>query len=188
MTYCPTTDDIASAVQETDPWLVLGLGANVGAAEERLRWAIDQLEQELGRLRVAPLYRSAPLSPILQPDFLNTVVLARLPSAPQGEPSALAEEVLVLAKSLERAAGRRSGPRDGPRPLDIDLLLFGDLCLDRPALTVPHPRLRQRRFVLAPLADLVPDLPLPPDGAPVSTVLDSLGASQRVDRLPWTVS
>lgn len=181
------SDGLASAEEPGgNPWIALGLGANVGAAEEQLCQAIAELERHLGPLQVAPLYRSAPLSPIVQPDFLNTVVLAALPQAPERDLAGHAEELLALAKSLEHTAGRRSGPRDGPRPLDIDILFLGDLRLDRPSLTLPHPRLRQRRFVLAPLADLAPDLPLPPDGAPVAAVLATLGTDQRVERLSWS--
>ncbi len=107
-----------------------------------------QLEASLGPLRVASLYRSRPVSPIAQPDFLNTAALARTALEP--------EAVLALGKALERAAGRRDGPRFGPRPLDIDLLLYGDERRDDPEMTLPHPRMRERGFVLAPLAEIAP--------------------------------
>lgn len=133
---------------------------------------------------MAPLYRSSPVSPLPQPDFLNTVALASL------EGSALSpEDVLGLAQDLELAAGRRrepGSPRFGPRPLDIDLLLWGDRVQDHPDLTLPHPRLRERRFVLAPLADVAPDFPVPPDGTPVRELLQRLGPGQRVERLAWS--
>ncbi len=76
------------------------------------------------------------------------------------------EEVLALAKALERAAGRRPGPRFGPRPLDIDLLLYGNRCSNAPELTLPHPRLRERRFVLEPLAEIAPASPCRPTARP----------------------
>jgi 7,8-dihydro-6-hydroxymethylpterin-pyrophosphokinase len=76
-----------------------------------------------------------------------------------------------VAKALERAAGRRHGVRFGPRPLDIDLLLYGDLRSSTPELTLPHPRLRERRFMLEPLAALAPDWPVPPDGVTVRELL-----------------
>ena len=97
------------------------------------------------------------------------------------------EAVLALAKRLEHEAGRRLDPlRDAPRPLDIDLLLCGADRRDRPELTVPHPRLRERRFVLAPLCDLDPELSLPPDGVGVAACLAALGNAQDVERIAWT--
>ena len=75
--------------------------------------------------------------------------------------------------------------RFGPRPLDIDLLLYGDLRVDRPELTLPHPRLRERRFVLAPLAEIAPDLQVPPDGARVAELLARLGEGEPVERVEW---
>ena len=129
-----------------------------------MRRALGDLEAALGPLRVAPLYRTRPVSPIPQPDFLNTAALVRTALPP--------DAVLAVAKALERAAGRRRGPRFGPRPLDIDLLLYGDLQSTAPELTLPHPRLRERRFMLEPLADLAPDWPVPPDGMTVRELLE----------------
>lgn len=128
--------------------------------------ALRHLEASLGPLRVASLYRTAPVSPVPQPDFLNTAALAHTALPP--------EEILALAKALELAAGRRRGVRFGPRPLDIDLLLHGDLQRHAPELTLPHPRLRERRFMLEPLAEIAPDLPVPPDGATVADLLARL--------------
>ena len=171
--------------------LAFGLGANLGECEARLRWAIERLRQFLGPLRIAPLYRTEPISSIAQSPFLNTVVLAKLQRGARLEP----REVLRHAKKLEKKAGRRPGDRDGPRPLDIDLLLFGDLVhseLDdgsrgeRRDLTLPHPRMRQRRFVLAPLNDLAPSLRLPPDNATVRDLLAALGSEQAVEAIDWS--
>ena len=114
-------------------------------------------------MRVASLYRSLPVSPVPQPDFLNTAALAHTSLGP--------EEVLALAKALELAAGRRRGLRFGPRPLDIDLLLYGDRQSRDPELTLPHPRLAERRFMLEPLAEIAPDLPVPPDDVTVAELL-----------------
>jgi 2-amino-4-hydroxy-6-hydroxymethyldihydropteridine diphosphokinase len=128
-------------------------------------------------LRVASLYRSPPISPVLQPDFFNTAATAHTTLA--------AEEILALAKALELAAGRRRGPRFGPRPLDVDLLLYGDRCSDTPELILPHPRLRERRFMLEPLAEIAPGWPVPPDGVPVAELLSRLGDRQGVERIEW---
>jgi 2-amino-4-hydroxy-6-hydroxymethyldihydropteridine diphosphokinase len=129
-------------------------------------------------LRVASLYRSLPLSPVPQPDFLNTAAVAHTALAPQ--------EVLALAKALERAAGRRRGRRFGPRPLDIDLLLYGEERSEAPELTLPHPRLRERRFMLEPLAEIAPGWPVPPDGAPVAELLARLRGQPGVEKVGWT--
>jgi 2-amino-4-hydroxy-6-hydroxymethyldihydropteridine diphosphokinase len=166
----PTTRNEGVAV-------ALALGGNLGPVERTLTAALRQLAASLGPLSVASLYRSHAVSPIPQPDFLNTAALARTRLA--------AGEVLALAKALELAAGRRQGPRFGPRPLDVDLLLYGDLCTETPELTLPHPRLRQRRFMLAPLAEIASAWPVPPDGATVAELLERLGRHQAVERLDW---
>jgi 2-amino-4-hydroxy-6-hydroxymethyldihydropteridine diphosphokinase len=170
------------------PVLALALGGNVpgeiegepSPVERTLAWALRRLAAALGPLRVASLYRTAPLSPIPQPDFLNTAALAHTALSPG--------EVLALGKALEREAGRRPGARFGPRPLDVDILLHGILRLDGPELTVPHPRMRERRFVLAPLAEIAPDLRVPPDGARVADLLERLGEGERVERLEWSLA
>jgi len=172
--------------------IALALGGNVpgnlsgkadgepSPVEQTLAWALRRLEASLGPLRVASLYRTAPVSPVPQPDFLNTAALARAALPP--------EELLALAKALEREAGRRPGVRFGPRPLDIDLLVYGDLQMEEPELTLPHPRMRERRFVLVPLAEIAPDLPVPPDGARVADLLARLGEGETVERVEWGAS
>jgi 2-amino-4-hydroxy-6-hydroxymethyldihydropteridine diphosphokinase len=146
--------------------------------ESVLRQAIEQLEANLGALRVAGLYRGPAVSPIPQPDFLNTAVVGRTALDP--------EAVLGIAKAIELAAGRRQGPRNSPRPLDIDLLLYGDICSTAPELTLPHPRLAQRRFVLAPLDEIAPDLSVPCIGATAGELLRRLSpTAPPVERLPW---
>jgi 2-amino-4-hydroxy-6-hydroxymethyldihydropteridine diphosphokinase len=124
---------------------------------------------------VAPVYRTEPVSPIPQPDYLNTVALGATREPP--------EALLELALGIERALGRVRGERGAPRPIDLDLLVVGGERRSGERLTLPHPRLRARRFVLAPLADLAPDLALPPDGAPVAALLAALPARPAVARL-----
>ena len=126
-------------------------------------------------MRVASLYRSLPVSPVPQPDFLNTAALAHTSLGP--------EEVLALAKALELAAGRRRGLRFGPRPLDIDLLLYGDRQSRDPELTLPHPRLAERRFMLEPLAEIAPDLPVPPEGVTVAELLARMGDQPGLEKV-----
>lgn len=93
------------------------------------------------------------------------------------------ERLLAFARRLEKHLGRVTRTRDAPREIDIDLLFVGELERDSPRLVLPHPRLRARRFVLAPLADLAPDLPLPPDGETSARLLSRLPAGPRVERL-----
>lgn len=93
------------------------------------------------------------------------------------------ERLIAFALELERRLGRAARDRDAPREIDVDLLFLGELERDSPRLVLPHPRLRRRRFVLAPLADLAPDLPLPPDGATPAELLARLPARPRVERL-----
>ena len=116
------------------------------------------------------------MSPIPQPEYLNTVAL--------GVSALGAEALLAGALAVEIELGRRrDGRRDAPRTIDIDLLFVGDEQRPGPGLELPHPRLRERRFVLAPLADLAPDLPLPPDGATPRELLARLPASPWAHRL-----
>ena len=113
-----------------------------------------------------------------QPDFLNTVLIGGSLTGP--------EVLLSIAKKLEWETGRRLGARDSARVLDIDLLLWGDLVLRTPELTIPHPRLRTRRFVLAPLVAIAPTLRIPPDGRTARSLLADLSDDQRVDALQWS--
>lgn len=93
---------------------------------------------------------------------------------------------MAAARAFERAAGRRPGSRFGPRPLDIDLLLYGDRVSDDPELTLPHPRLAERLFVLVPLAEIAPDWRVPPGGETVARLLAATGDRSRVERVGWS--
>lgn len=162
--------------------MALGLGGNLGPVAETLARALDRLRDALGPrapLSIASLYRTRPISPVPQPDYRNTAALVYTDMEP--------DAILAVAMALERAAGRERGVRLGPRPLDVDLLLYGDLVAADPELTLPHPRLRERRFVLEPLAEIAPDLPVPPDGATVGELLARLGpaAPGEIERLAW---
>jgi 2-amino-4-hydroxy-6-hydroxymethyldihydropteridine diphosphokinase len=160
--------------------VALAFGGNLGAVEDAIQEALELLSPSVTRLRVASPYRGPAVSPIAQPDFLNTAAVGFtvLPAA----------TLLALVKELEWRAGRRPGARDGPRPLDIDLLLYDGLVLETPELTLPHPRLAMRRFVLEPLAELAPDLRVPPRGERVGDLLAALGPptdADRLERLAW---
>ena len=133
------------------PTLVyIGLGANLGEREAALRQALAALGQYPGIrvLRVSPLYGSAPVD-AGGPDYLNAVAEVATTLTP--------EAVLQALQAIEQSAGRERPYRNAPRTLDLDILWFGDQVIDTPTLTVPHPRMAERAFVLRPLADLVPE-------------------------------
>jgi 2-amino-4-hydroxy-6-hydroxymethyldihydropteridine diphosphokinase len=155
----------------------LGLGSNVGDREGHLRAAVETLREHGVEVEaVSSLYETEPVGEIVdQPDFLNAAVRVRT----EMEPDAL----LDLCKAIEVEQGRMLGaPRHGPRPLDVDLLLLDDLKLDTERLTLPHPQVTRRRFVLEPLVELDPDLVLP-DGPRLAEALAALGEDQRVERV-----
>lgn len=126
----------------------LGLGSNLGDRWQYLREAVAALPDVVA---VSPVYETSPVGgPEGQGPYLNVVVELSTELTPR--------ELLELAHVLEEAARRERHERWGPRTLDVDVLLVGDLTVDEPDLIVPHPRMWERRFVLAPLADLAPDL------------------------------
>jgi 2-amino-4-hydroxy-6-hydroxymethyldihydropteridine diphosphokinase len=140
----------------------LGIGSNLGDRLGHLERAVVGLAASAGVavVAVSPVYETAPVGGPPQPDYLNAVVGLDTDTSPR--------RLLDLAQRLESAAGRVRGERWGPRTLDVDVLLVGDETVHEPDLEVPHPRLRERGFVLAPLHDLDPDLtgPPPSDGWP----------------------
>lgn len=169
-----------------DAPVVIGLGGNVGTHVElvaRFRRAREALEAIAvpATLRSAALYRSAPIGP-LQPPFLNTAVALR---APDLQPAELIATLLEIERRLGRDRERESaGGRWGPRPIDLDVLVWGERIVRTPELTIPHARLAERRFALAPLADLQPDLVVPGLGA-LRSLLDRVQA-QAVEHLAAT--
>jgi 2-amino-4-hydroxy-6-hydroxymethyldihydropteridine diphosphokinase len=153
----------------------LGLGSNVGDRESHLRAAIDELRGRGVQVEaVSSLYETEPVGEVLdQPDFLNGAVRIRTSLDPN--------ELLDLCKAIEAAEGRDlGGPRHGPRPIDVDLLLLGDLEMSTDRLTLPHSEVTSRRFVLMPLLELDPELRLP-DGTVLRTALEGLAPGQRAE-------
>lgn len=153
----------------------LGLGSNVGERERNLARAVELLaEHGVDVLAVSSLYETEPVGELLdQPDFLNAVARIRTGL----EPLALLDVCKVVEAELGRASG---GPRHGPRPIDVDVLLLGDLELEHERLSLPHPQVTSRRFVLTPLLELDPEAALP-DGRPLAGFLARLSAGQRVE-------
>jgi 2-amino-4-hydroxy-6-hydroxymethyldihydropteridine diphosphokinase len=155
----------------------LGLGSNVGDREAHLRAAVEALRDHGVEVEAtSSIYETEPVGEILdQPDFLNAALRIRTEMEP--------EALLDLCKAIEVEQGRMLGaPRHGPRPLDIDLLLLGDLRLDSDRLTLPHPLVTRRRFVLEPLVELDPHLALP-DGSRLAEAGAALWEDQRVERV-----
>jgi 2-amino-4-hydroxy-6-hydroxymethyldihydropteridine diphosphokinase len=152
--------------------IFVGLGSNLGDRERTLRAAVGRLRgfPETEVVRVSSLRDTEPVGYVEQPRFLNGAVELETSLSPRALLAALLE--------LERAFGRDRGavPAQGPRTLDLDLLLYGDERIDELGLQVPHPRLHERRFVLEPLAELDPALEVPGKG-PVETLLAELDSS-----------
>lgn len=155
----------------------VGLGANLGNPSEQVRLgmaALAALAPARG-LRCSALYRSAPVGPVPdQPDFVNAVCALQT--------SLTAEALMRALLEIEARHGRvRGAAKGGPRSLDLDLLLYGQEVIRSPRLTVPHPRLHERAFVLAPLTELDPELTIPGRGRVADLLAACVG--QRVERL-----
>jgi 2-amino-4-hydroxy-6-hydroxymethyldihydropteridine diphosphokinase len=154
----------------------LGLGSNVGDSAAHLRAAIELLGERAVEVEaVSSTYVTEPVGEVLdQPDFLNAAIRIRTELEP--------EALLDVCKAVEAERGRSlDAPRHGPRPLDVDLLLLGDIDLKSERLTLPHREVTSRRFVLAPLLELDPQLSLP-DGMRLKDALAALPMGQRVER------
>lgn len=153
----------------------VALGANLGDPAATVRAAFAALN-EIAATRVlaaSSLYRTAPLGLKNQPDFVNAVAALDTGLAPL--------ELLDALFAVEARFGRVRSVKNAPRTLDLDLLLYGDQQLDLPGLTLPHPRLTERAFVLAPLAEIAPDLSIPGHGRLADLLLAVAG--QRIERL-----
>lgn len=148
----------------------IALGSNLGDRHANIRAAVDSLAKLPGTelLRVSTIIETEPVGPPGQDRYLNGVAHVRTTLSPR--------ELLqhLLRIELERGRDRANSPRWGSRTLDLDLLLFGDHIIDGPGLTVPHPRLRERLFVLEPLAEIAREQRLPPDGRTTGELLESL--------------
>jgi 2-amino-4-hydroxy-6-hydroxymethyldihydropteridine diphosphokinase len=131
--------------------IYLSLGSNLGDRRANLARAVQLLNASGVRvLRVSSIFETEPMYLVAQPRFLNQVV--------EAETALFPRQLLSTARGIEKTVGRKPGTQNGPRVIDIDIVLFAKSVLNFPGLVVPHPRMAERRFVLEPLAELAPDL------------------------------
>jgi len=152
----------------------LGLGSNLGDRRRNLEAALDALRAhpQIAVTAVSSFLETDPEGgPPGQGKFLNAAAGIETDLAP--------ESLLEELKRIERSLGRRPGPRWGPRQIDLDILLYGDTILETGTLVIPHPRMRERRFVLEPLAEIAPDVRDPVTGLAVRDLLARLGTERQ---------
>ncbi len=142
----------------------LGLGSNVGDRESHLRHALRRLAEEAELTGTSSVYETDPVGYADQRAFLNMVARITTDLPP--------ESILGLARRIETERQRLRPFRGAPRTLDVDVLLYGDLCLDEPGLTIPHPRMKERAFVLVPLLEVAPAAVDPETGRPLREYLE----------------
>ena len=161
----------AHEVQQTIA-VYLGLGSNLGNRRDNLDRALDFLSQRLRIGKVSSIYDTEPVGNINQPRFLNLVCQVYTTLTPI--------ELLALVKGIENKLGRVSGKSNAPRPIDIDILFYGDQVIETPELIVPHPRLAERAFVLIPLAEIALELVHPVSGKTVEELKIGVSGGQGV--------
>lgn len=153
----------------------IGLGSNLHDPVDQVTQASEALKDlpETKLITCSPLYRSKPMGPQDQPDYINAVAAIKTRLSPLA--------LLDHLQGLEQQFGRKRGERWGPRVLDLDLLLYGDQCMASPRLTLPHPGLHERNFVLYPLQDVAPELDIPGLG-PIHELIQQC-SSERLEPL-----
>jgi 2-amino-4-hydroxy-6-hydroxymethyldihydropteridine diphosphokinase len=158
----------------------LSLGSNVGDREKHLREAIQRLETVGRVVAVSSVYETEPVEFADQEWFLNCVVALETEKMP--------EQLMTALLRIEREMGRQRTENKGPRNIDLDILLVDDLVVDAPELSIPHPAMHQRRFVLEPLAEIAPEARHPVMKKSARELLDDLPAGQAVRRIISTAT
>jgi 2-amino-4-hydroxy-6-hydroxymethyldihydropteridine diphosphokinase len=159
----------------TDPITVyLGIGTNMGNREGNLDRCLDLLSQRMKMGKVSSVYDTEPQDNVNQPRFLNMVCQVFTRLAPDG--------LLALAKGIESKMGR-TGKTGEPRPIDIDILLYGEEEVELPELVIPHPKMKERAFVLVPLSEIAPELLFPGSDKTIKEMAQALKEVQGV--LKW---
>jgi 2-amino-4-hydroxy-6-hydroxymethyldihydropteridine diphosphokinase len=153
----------------------LSLGSNVGDREANLREAISKLSEVGQVVAVSAFYETEPVDTGPQPWFLNCAVKLDTEKMPR--------QLIAAILSLEQSMGRQRRKEKAPRTIDIDVLLFGSSIVELPSLTIPHPRMHQRRFVLEPLAEIAPEARHPGFKRTIRELRDSLPAGQHVKKI-----
>jgi 2-amino-4-hydroxy-6-hydroxymethyldihydropteridine diphosphokinase len=157
--------------------LILGLGSNLGDREKNLNSAIAEIEKEIGKMvAVSSYYETEPWGFVTENQFLNMAMIAETDLSPSG----VIGRILMIEAKLGRS---RSGKEYSSRVIDIDILFFSDLILDEPSLKIPHPLLHERRFVLAPLCEIVPDFIHPVFKISLSRLLSGCSDSSTVRKV-----
>ena len=152
---------------DSEPVVVyLGLGSNMGNRRDNLDKGLQLLSQREQVGQVSSIYDTEPVGNPAQPRFLNLVCQIYTRLAPM--------ELLTLVKGIESKLGRTLGESNAPRPIDIDILFYGDQIIENSKLVIPHPRLAERAFVLVPLAELAPELAHPVSGKTIEELLQGL--------------
>jgi 2-amino-4-hydroxy-6-hydroxymethyldihydropteridine diphosphokinase len=152
----------------------LSLGSNLGNRQENLDRALKLLSERMRMGKVSSIYDTEPVGGIEQPRFLNLAVEAFTRLTPEG--------LLALAKGIEQKMGRYSKSGE-PRVIDIDIILYGDSVLESPELTIPHPRMAERAFVLEPLAEIAPNTVHPVTGKKIKEMRKAIKEKQGVFKL-----
>jgi len=143
----------------------LSLGSNMGDRQQNLAKALDFLRQRLRAQKTSSVYDTEPAGDTDQPRFLNMACEVQTRLAP--------EDLLTLVKGIESKLGR-TGKSGAPRPIDIDILLYGEEVIETPELTIPHPKIAERAFVLIPLAEIAPDVMHPTSSQTIKELLQGL--------------
>lgn len=153
----------------------LSLGSNLGDRQANLARALQLLGKRLHIERVSSIYETEPVGYAEQPPFLNAVCSAQTELSPM--------QLLSLVKGIEAGLGRVPSFPNAPRPIDLDIIFYGDLIMETPELTIPHPRLEERAFVLIPLLEVDPDLRHPVSGMHIRDLVTRVGGQKGMKKI-----